>query len=217
MNKQKKKVPDKKNLEVAQRIKMIRKETGLSAKDFAKKIDETASYGAVSNWENGYNLPNNRRLKRIAEIGGVSIEYLLNGTSEEDYIEQARQINDDQFNAILNSSIENSQLIKVARNFQRSAELAQLEEFFAIDDDLVKIINYLDDLFYQKKDYDYTEKYLEFVETIVTLLQQAGEISEFRNTEVLDFENKKYQEKFPKIVFEVIEELFEEKEEEDQD
>ncbi|NGS82201.1 helix-turn-helix transcriptional regulator, partial [Staphylococcus aureus] len=33
----------------------------------------------ISNWENGKNLPNSERIKKIAEIGGVSELYLMTG------------------------------------------------------------------------------------------------------------------------------------------
>ena len=65
------------NKRLGERIKKIRKEQGMSQLEFSKAIGATKS--AVSNWENGYNAPNNERLKIIAEIGGVSVETLLYG------------------------------------------------------------------------------------------------------------------------------------------
>ncbi|MGM0214297.1 helix-turn-helix domain-containing protein [Enterococcus sp. AZ109] len=64
---------------VGSRIRQIRQNLGYSMAEFATKIDEKAKSGTVSNWETGKNLPNNRRLKRIAELGNVSIFYLLEG------------------------------------------------------------------------------------------------------------------------------------------
>lgn len=63
--------------EVGQRIKNIRLNLGLNQEEFAKKIDSTIP--AVSNWENGRNLPNKQRLKAIADIGGITVDELLNG------------------------------------------------------------------------------------------------------------------------------------------
>jgi len=65
--------------EVGKRIRKIRTSLGLSMEEFAKKIDEKAKSGTVSNWETGKNLPNNERLKKIADLGNVYIEYILSG------------------------------------------------------------------------------------------------------------------------------------------
>lgn len=73
--------PDPKK--VGNRIREIRKNLGLSMNDLAKRIDDKARSGTVSNWETGKNLPNNNRLKRIAEIGGISNDYLLYGSPAE--------------------------------------------------------------------------------------------------------------------------------------
>ena len=66
---------------IGERIKEIRLSLGLSMEKFAELIDSTAKSGTVSNWETGKNLPNNERIKRIAEIGKVSIDYLNNGVT----------------------------------------------------------------------------------------------------------------------------------------
>lgn len=64
-------------MSVGNRIKSTRKEKGLTMEEFGKKLN--TSKGAVNNWETGKNLPNNERLKRIAEIGGISVNELLYG------------------------------------------------------------------------------------------------------------------------------------------
>lgn len=63
---------------VGVRIREIRKGLGLSMSAFADRInhlehDNKAKSGTVSNWENGKNLPNNKRLKMIADMGGISV------------------------------------------------------------------------------------------------------------------------------------------------
>lgn len=45
--------------------------------EFAQLIDAKAKSGTVSNWETGKNLPNNRRLKRISELGGVDLGKMI--------------------------------------------------------------------------------------------------------------------------------------------
>lgn len=64
---------------VSRRISNIRKNLGLSMDEFGKLFSPTADKAVVSNWENGKNLPNSERIKKIAEIGGVSELYLMTG------------------------------------------------------------------------------------------------------------------------------------------
>lgn len=66
-------------LETGNRIKAARIEKGLSMEQLGEKLTPPASKGAVSNWENGYNLPNNARLKQLSDILDVSTSYLLEG------------------------------------------------------------------------------------------------------------------------------------------
>lgn len=61
------------------RIKTIRKQKGLTMKEFGKLIEDAAQ-SLVTRWENGTSIPNNERIKKIAEIGNVSVSYLLYGT-----------------------------------------------------------------------------------------------------------------------------------------
>ncbi|HCA7508012.1 TPA: helix-turn-helix transcriptional regulator, partial [Staphylococcus pseudintermedius] len=59
---------------VGQRIKQIRKNAGLNLEEFGGIF--SVSKSNVSKWENGANLPNNKRLKTIAELGNISVETL---------------------------------------------------------------------------------------------------------------------------------------------
>lgn len=70
-------------IEVGHRINSIRERLGLSMTEFGKRIDDTAKSGTINNWVRGKNLPNNERLKRIAELGNISVDELLHGTTEE--------------------------------------------------------------------------------------------------------------------------------------
>lgn len=70
------------NKAVGNRIKSIRKQKGLTTKDFGKFISG-ASDSLVSRWERGVNLPNNARLKMIAKFGEISVNELLYGSLEE--------------------------------------------------------------------------------------------------------------------------------------
>lgn len=64
--------------ELGKRIKDIRVKLGLSMEDFGALLE--TSKGAVNNWEKGKNAPNNKRLKKIAELGKVSIDELMYGS-----------------------------------------------------------------------------------------------------------------------------------------
>lgn len=80
------------NIEVvANRIRTIRKNLGLSMEEFASRIDERAKSGTVSNWETGKNLPNNKRLNKIAELGGMSLEQLLHGSLDNYIIRRVKK------------------------------------------------------------------------------------------------------------------------------
>ncbi len=48
--------------------------------EFGNLIDSNVKSGTVTNWESGKNAPNKKRLKRIADLCGVSVDFLLNGT-----------------------------------------------------------------------------------------------------------------------------------------
>lgn len=62
---------------VGKRIKAIRLKKGMDQKEFSEIINATVS--ALSNWEHGRNLPNKERLKSIADLAGITVQYLLEG------------------------------------------------------------------------------------------------------------------------------------------
>lgn len=72
----------KKNVkDIGNRIKNIRLSKGLSVNGFGECIDEEQpiSKSRVLKWEKGVDVPNKQRLKKISELGGVSVDYLLSG------------------------------------------------------------------------------------------------------------------------------------------
>lgn len=71
---------------LAEKIRNIRKNLGLSMQEFGQLFDPPASKGVVSNWENGYNKPNNERLKKIAQLGNTTSEDLLRSHKSEEEI-----------------------------------------------------------------------------------------------------------------------------------
>lgn len=64
---------------VGRRIKAIRLQAGQNQETFGKFFTPSVSKGAVSRWESGDTVPNAKRLKKIADLGGVSVDFLLNG------------------------------------------------------------------------------------------------------------------------------------------
>ena len=77
-------------MSVGNRIKAIRKSRGKNQTEFAQEINATLP--AVSNWETGRNIPNNERLKAIADIGGITVEELLHGNNATNKIEIGKRI-----------------------------------------------------------------------------------------------------------------------------
>lgn len=69
------------NKDVGARIKSIRQKLGKTTKEFGSLVGN-ASDSLVSRWERGVNLPNNKRIKAIASIGGISVSELLYGPFE---------------------------------------------------------------------------------------------------------------------------------------
>lgn len=68
--------------QVGRRIMSIRKRKFLTLIEFAKKIG--ASKSSVSDWENGFRLPPEDLLTKIAIIGNTSVDKLLYGNGKND-------------------------------------------------------------------------------------------------------------------------------------
>ncbi len=88
---------------VGKRIKEIRSTLffkKISMKDFGALLDPPADKTLVSKWENGVYVPNNVRLKQIADMANTTIEYLLFGIIEEKtgYGERIKKIREDELN-----------------------------------------------------------------------------------------------------------------------
>lgn len=64
-------------MRLGNRIKDIRRSKGLTLEQFGNLFN--ASKGVISNWESGRNIPNNERLKKIADIGNISVDELIYG------------------------------------------------------------------------------------------------------------------------------------------
>ena len=65
------------NKAIGERIRLIRLSKGMTLEEFDKLFN--TSKGIVSRWENGKGLPRPERLKKLADISGKSVEYILYG------------------------------------------------------------------------------------------------------------------------------------------
>ena len=95
---------------IGKRIYLIRKSLGLTMKEFGERMgNPVASNSIVSRWEKGVSVPNNKRLKRIAELGEMTVENLLsmqsNRTVEETIYEIKETFTDDEIKQIIRNLI----------------------------------------------------------------------------------------------------------------
>ena len=77
-------------VEVGHRIRQIRLSLNKTQKEFGETVGFAVdgAKSAVSNWELGKNKPNAKRLNKVAELGGMSINQLLYGSE----VKQDRKI-----------------------------------------------------------------------------------------------------------------------------
>jgi len=61
------------------RLRSIRVRRGWNQEDLARKLD--VSKGSIGNWEGGKNMPTPPGLSKLADLLGVSIDFLLGGAS----------------------------------------------------------------------------------------------------------------------------------------
>lgn len=86
---------------VGSRIKMLRSEKGMTQEEFGALISD-AHKSLVSKWEKGQSLPNNERIKKIAELGNITVDELLYGPKQE----IARKAIDDALDEYITTSSE---------------------------------------------------------------------------------------------------------------
>jgi len=109
------------------KIKMIRKELGLTMEEFGERIGKPfASDSIISRWERGVNLPNNERLKRIAEIGEVSVEELLCSNVKH----------------TKNTDSDNIKVIKRGDTYEINIKKGESYHFFSLDrNEMIELVN----------------------------------------------------------------------------
>lgn len=80
---------------VGKRIQSVRKKLGLTLEEFGLLV-ENAQKSNVSKWERGSSIPSNSRLKKIAELGSVSTDWLLYGSPIEGMINELKKLYSEQ-------------------------------------------------------------------------------------------------------------------------
>lgn len=67
--------------DVGQRIKLLRQDKEWTQEDLASKVDVTRF--SVANWELGRRIPSLETLKKLSEIFGVGVDYLVGRSPHE--------------------------------------------------------------------------------------------------------------------------------------
>ncbi|MFS9317828.1 helix-turn-helix transcriptional regulator [Streptococcus parasanguinis] len=67
-------------MEFSERLKKLRKDTGLTQVDVASKLG--ISQQAYASWERGVKKPTQEKLVKIAQILNVSVDYLVGNSQE---------------------------------------------------------------------------------------------------------------------------------------
>lgn len=62
-------------MKLGNKIRVIRLSKGMTTAEFGKLVNATK--GTISKWENDKYQPNPERIKRIADIGGITVEELI--------------------------------------------------------------------------------------------------------------------------------------------
>ncbi|KGK87999.1 helix-turn-helix transcriptional regulator [Clostridium sp. HMP27] len=84
------------------RIRFVREKLGLKGEDFGKKLNVTKV--AVSNWENNNRTPDADMLVKIADLGDVSVDWLLLRTDNQDAKIYKATLGEDQIEIEINKN-----------------------------------------------------------------------------------------------------------------
>jgi len=76
--------PNPKAIEVGKRIRQAREAVGMTQIQLGSRVG--VSDAAITQYEGGRNLPRLRRLEAIAEVLGVTTEWLLTGGEPEEIV-----------------------------------------------------------------------------------------------------------------------------------
>lgn len=111
---------------LADRIKNIRLSLGETMEEFGKRFN--TSKATINNWEKGRNKPNKNNLLLIANLGGMSLDELLNGNSQYKFMIFFHQQLKENFNhdlrlkEIFSSNSSQKKLIKIYKTLIENQE-----------------------------------------------------------------------------------------------
>ncbi len=115
---------------IGENIKFIRLKKGLTQQEFAKLLNVDSS-SAISNWEKGKREPDLITLKKIAQLGNVSVDWILNYDSKETQIaELALEAQTNPINSNRGSARDQlNQLLKEKRIEKQFANIVNLHDY----------------------------------------------------------------------------------------
>lgn len=111
------------------RIKAIREKRGETQAGFGKHFTPSVSRATVSRWESGNIKPNSQRLREIAKIGNVTVEFLVEGdntTPEEatklldKIVNQSESVNEKDEKRLNEIQLELKQKLRLHDNIEKS-------------------------------------------------------------------------------------------------
>ena len=185
------------NKDLGKRIKEIRLKLVKSQEEFGNLFDPPAPKSAVSRWEHG-GSPNKKRLKKIAKLGQTTVDYLLNGSSDDKrFVSIMKEVNKKTANSGKLSDKKSAELesfdelITYFKNFFRRNDLPQTlknanynKEFLSSANTALMILmmlveNGIEYASYVDKYPDLRSKWLEneWTTNFLTLPSQFGELS----------------------------------------
>lgn len=115
--------------DLADRIKNIRLSLGETMEEFGKRFN--TSKATINNWEKGRNKPNKNNLLLIANLGGISLDELLNGNSQYKFMSFLHQQLEENFNSdlrlkeIFTSTSSHQKLFKIYKTLIENQEYTQ--------------------------------------------------------------------------------------------
>lgn len=169
---------------VGKRIKNIRQENGYSMKEFGIEIGKLISTdrvkeGIISRWENGISLPNNERLKAIANLGNTTVDALLYGSLNErvgNLLNTAIDSDNPTYNKKLDDLItdylvKHENLIDIVIGYNPDADAENIDIEQAMKEDFIEqnlpvFINKFD-IQAQDNDEDIINKFIGYVNSII--------------------------------------------------
>lgn len=189
---------DNQKISLGIRIKTIRQNLQLDQAEFGKKVTPSASASNVSRWERGLNVPSKERLQSIAELGGVTTEFMLNGSklsleeinqfsdsiSGKKYLNQQEKQKANEINLTMQNSIDRSIGIETAfaKDAFKSSYFDKLpsEQRIFLSNILIYLKNYSD----SKVDKRFLGDLSSFISGISLLMKQ-----DITKEEFYDYEN----------------------------